>query len=379
MQNELDNFFQVIFNKRVPFHKVSDSAFCQARAKLKSSAFVELNKIQVDYFYDHFETSTWLGFRLLAIDGSTVELPSSPEIRKYFGVHTVNDQKKEMSLGRFSQCFDLLNHMTIDAEIGLYKGKNSGEQEHAIKHIDRMKKGDLVLMDRNYPCFYLFSLLLSKNIDYCCRLKISSWKLSKQLLSTNETELFGEILPSKAAMKKCEQLGISTKPIRVRLIKVLLKTGEEEILISSLLNNTKYNTSLFSDLYFQRWGIEEFYKEFKHKLEVENFSGKSVLSVFQDVYAKVFTANITNILATDAMMKLKKKKRKYVYKINRTNAYNKMKNLIVLLFDEQIRCEILTSILDLFVIKPIPIRINRVYDRNFGHHSRRYHMTYKTC
>ena len=46
---------------------------------------------------------------------------------------------------------------------------------------------------------------------------------------------------------------------------------------------------------------------YKHKLERENFTGKSRKSVFQDIYAKVFSSNLTMILSTEASIELKKK------------------------------------------------------------------------
>lgn len=269
--------------------------------------------------------------------------------------------------------------MTIDARLGLYKSMGSGEQGHALNHFDYMRKGDLILMDRNYPCFHLFSQFSTRNIEHCSRVKSGSWSLAKQLKNSDDNELFGEIYPSKLAKRKCVELGFPTSPIKVRLIKVILKSGEVEILITSLLDTRRYPASLFRDLYFQRWGIEESYKEFKHKLEVENFSGKSVLSIFQDVYAKVFSLNITNILASNAKQKLKKKKAKHRYKINRTNAISKVKGLLPILFCEETINKILKGVLELFLINPIPIRKNRVYERNFSSHAKRYDMTYKTC
>lgn len=269
--------------------------------------------------------------------------------------------------------------MTIDAKLGFYKGKGSGEQGHAMSHFDYMKQGDLVLMDRNYPCFHLFSQFSTRNIEHCSRVKSGSWNLAKQLKNSDNNELFGEIYPSKLSKRKCIELGFPTSPIKVRLIKVVLESGEIEILITSLLDTKKYPITLFGELYFQRWGIEESYKELKHKLEIENFSGKSVLSVFQDIYAKVFSSNITNILASHAKEKLKQRKTKHIYKVNRTNALNKMKGLLPILFKEKSRSKILQQVLELFLINPIPIRKNRLFTRNFSYHSRRYDMTYKQC
>jgi len=63
----------------------------------------------------------------------------------------------------------------------------------------------------------------------------------------------------------------------------------------------------------------------------------------------------------------------------RTNAISKVKGLIPILFCEKTRSEILKEVLELFLINPIPIRKDRVYERNFSSHARRYDMTYKTC
>jgi len=45
-----------------------------------------------------------------------------------------------------------------------------------------------------------------------------------------------------------------------------------------------------------RWGIEENYKRLKQWLEIENFSGKSVLTIKQDFYAKIVAENLTTLV-----------------------------------------------------------------------------------
>jgi hypothetical protein len=71
-----------------------------------------------------------------------------------------------------------------------------------------------------------------------------------------------------------EKFGIKIKKIikiaiRVLRIDLINSKEEEEILLTSL-------TDVFSDLYFLRWGIEENYKFYKVRIEIENFSGFSV-------------------------------------------------------------------------------------------------------
>lgn len=78
LQDELDEFFKLESGEDVAARKVTKSAFSQARKKLHAGAFIDLNTVQVDYFYDHFPYRKWKGFRLLAVDGSTGQLPETP-------------------------------------------------------------------------------------------------------------------------------------------------------------------------------------------------------------------------------------------------------------------------------------------------------------
>ena len=79
---------------------------------------------------------------------------------------------------------------------------------------------------------------------------------------------------------------MSTEAIKIRLIKVPLDNGEMEALATSLLDAVRYPQEAFKSLYTLRWAVKE--ENEKLWLEFENFSGKSVESVYQDLYAKRF-------------------------------------------------------------------------------------------
>lgn len=50
LQDELDAYFNLERHAVVAARVVTKSAFCQARQKLRASAFVELNTVQTQYF-----------------------------------------------------------------------------------------------------------------------------------------------------------------------------------------------------------------------------------------------------------------------------------------------------------------------------------------
>jgi len=119
----------------------------------------------------------------------------------------------------------------------------------------------------------------------------------------------------------CKEKGLPDTPLKLRLIRVDLP-NTVEVLITSLCDSRKYHSRIFKSRYHLRWGVEENYKRLKQWVEIENFSGKSVLSVKQDFYAKILAANLTQLISTASEEIIKKNNRntQVNYKINMAQA-----------------------------------------------------------
>ena len=361
----------------MPDNIVSKSAFSQARKKLGYQAFSELNHDQVNFFYSNYDYKKWHSYRLIAIDGSTCRLPYSEKIVGEFGVADTSETGTPILLARLSQAYDMLNHIVVDASMDTYL---TSEHELAERHIGHLKKGDLLLYDRNYASFWMFALLLSKGMHFCARLKVGSWKLAKELVASGEKEIIAEIYASKASKQKCKELGLGYKPIRLRFICIELDTGEKEVLVTDLLDKIGYEE--FENLYHQRWFVEESYKHLKSRIQIETFTGKSPLAVKQDFHAKIFTGNLTAILAFPAHDKIEKqtKQRKAAYQLNFTQALSKLKDSVILLFTRpggKVK-EYLFHLLKLFCANIEIVRPNRKNPHNFRKSKRIYPTAYKT-
>jgi hypothetical protein len=374
-QDELDEFFKLLNGTDVAVRVVTKSAFTQARKKLKYEAFVELNRVQTGYFYRYLGPQTWMGWRLVAVDGSTVQVPNTPENLAHFGAW--NPAKGgPCPMARVSQMFDVLNDVTIDA---LIKSKDVGERDLAAEHFAYLCPGDLVLLDRGYPAFWLFAWILDKKAQFCARMKVGEWKVVKQFVASGLSEQIVTLQPCSTAKKECQERKLSTKPLTVRLIRVELEDGEVEVLATSLLDRQTYPVSVFKELYHQRWPVEEQYKVFKLRIEIENFSGKSVLAVYQDFHAKVFSANLTAILTRPAQKVVDQEtaKNKYSGQVNMTNALSKMKDTIVLFFYRSDILSLLQSIWQIMIKTIEPIRPGRSYPRKFRVKPKKFPMCYK--
>ena len=71
-QDELDHYFMAIHQLEVAQRFVTKGSLSKARKKLSHQAFVELNEQMVHEYYRSMPSDSWMGFNLLAIDGSTL-------------------------------------------------------------------------------------------------------------------------------------------------------------------------------------------------------------------------------------------------------------------------------------------------------------------
>jgi hypothetical protein len=282
---------------------------------------------------------------------------------------------KEVVLARGSKAYDVLNKITIDAKL---VNTSIGERTLAKEHMKMCSAGDLFLLDRGYPSYDLFMTIKEMSGEFCARVPKNSWNAVKELLESEEKELICKIHPGKEKIKEYKAEGISYEPITCRFVKVELSSGEIEVLITSLLDEEEYPYEVFKKLYFMRWDIEESYKKDKHRLQLENFSGKSVIAIMQEFHAKILFSNLTSILSSDLDRDIEKitKKRNYSYQLNFTSALSKVKEVIATLFTTQNIRDLLDALKSMFLLNIQPIRPDRSNARNKSRQRRRYFRTY---
>ena len=104
-------------------------------------------------YYDDEEYRTFRGFRVFAIDGSSQQLPDSPQLRAEYGVAT-GKGTFAVAKARASQLYDVLNGIVVDARIAPFR---TGERELARQHVEAFLRlavrqiATIILFDRGYP------------------------------------------------------------------------------------------------------------------------------------------------------------------------------------------------------------------------------------
>jgi hypothetical protein len=324
----LDSFFEAC-QRNAP----TKSAFTQARASLCPKVFKRLNRLIVRIFYQLAPFKTWKGFRVLAVDGSTLQLPGNHKsLWKKFSHHFFGPKADAGHwMSRISYLYDVFNGIVIDAQMESY---TTSEATLCKKHMPFVKKGDMVLYDRYYASYELMFLLMGKGVDFVFRMKDNWWKCVEAFVQSGQEQQEVSLrLPKKYhyLLSKYPHL---KETQQIRLIKKTNRKGEVQVFCTSLTDCKVYSRKAILNLYRQRWGIEEAYKLIKSRLEVADFSGMTSWAIQQDFYAKTLLISLCNALCIDikpkSLTRCKNKKtnppRNRI--INRTYALNHLKVII---------------------------------------------------
>jgi Transposase DDE domain len=378
---------------------VTKQAFSKARKKLSPNTFKMLNQKLIEEYYTDNDFLTWKGFRLIGIDGSDVQIPQKKNLMDFFG-QAKNQKGPTLAMLKISQAYDVLNHITLDTQIGCCKAP---ERELAVQHIQSIQNfkhdeiKNLFLHDRGYPSYGLVFFLSSNSQDFVMRCTERSCFLkAKEGLDQGKIDFIIRVHAKeindeqKKVLKEWTPfLDRKNAFIDMRVIVVILDSGEREVLITSLIDQDKYPYEIFKPLYFCRWGSEENLKWHKSAFELENFSGYTPLAIEQEIFALTLTANMSELLIKEAQEELednfkarpiKAKPLKYSYKINRRIAIATLKDeLLKGLLEPGLDMEALCIRLKAELIKDIcPVRPNRHFERK-EKGRRKYGCTTRRC
>lgn len=257
--------------------------------------------------------------RLIAIDGTDIALENTVELKEVFGC---SGAKRNAATALGSMAYGPLDQAIYDCRIAPYA---ADERDLAKLHMKRLLElglgGSLLLFDRGYPSAAFLAHTLTAGFSFVMRVR-KKWNLQ-----ADESKDEGWITVSH-----------EDKQFPVRVLKVPLSSGETETLLTNL-DESQLPLSQAAQLYFKRWAIETAFDTLKSKLQLENFSGKTAVSVRQDFYASIYIAGFALICAADATEKIEDadqgKNLKYARKANMNRTIAKLRDRFFLIILEE--------------------------------------------
>lgn len=304
--------------------QISKQALSKARQWVFPSLFKELFALTVRTYYEMIDRrKKWHGYHVFAVDGSKLQLPNSKGNLSHFGQRfNTSNPSQIYSMALCSTLYDVLEDIIVDCSLhpDLFP-----EREAAMGHLNAFNSLDLarqsiIIYDRGYYSEKMYRFFFDKKIFCLMRLKSN--------LSITRSESDDSIIMLSATNRSVSDThGSDSIPIRV--IRVELDSGVTEYLATNLMD-PDITPEMFKELYFLRWKIESKYNELKNRLEIEEFSGATPVSVEQEFYINMLYSNLCAIVKNDADEKIVASSRpdnKYKYQANRSFIIGRVKDL----------------------------------------------------
>lgn len=299
---------------------ISTPGFVQQREKLLPEA--------MEYIFQRFSDSfhgnrLYRGFRLLATDGSDVQITTDPTDKEsYF---PGSRGRKPYNITKIAALYDLQNHCYVDAII---KGKAvANENKLLVEMIKRSKVKEPVILvaDRNFECWDTLAHLQSKGWFYVIRVRevkgfISGLNVPDEEEFDLPVELSLTRSQSKAVKELCadrnrcryiptfvrceplDQCGETFYPLPFRLVRFKLPNGNVEVLVTNL-DAAGFPPEELKKLYGMRWGIETSFRELKFTIGLLHFHSKKAAFILQEIYSRLIMYNFTEFITARVAQK----------------------------------------------------------------------------
>jgi hypothetical protein len=240
-----------------PVRLPSKSAIFQARARL-GSAPIEALFSRVAAPLAAAETpGAWLaGRRLVAIDGTCLDVADTADNARWFGRPGVNKgEQAAFPQVRVVALVECGTHAIFDAAVGPY---SRAENTLAREVIDRLEPGMLLLADRGFCGFPLWSRAVATGADLLWR-AMPNMK-PRPIETLPDGSWLAELRPSGNA-------GRNAEPLVIRVIDYQIDDGrpndETYRLFTTIIDPNEASAVDLAVAYTQRWEIENAFDELK--------------------------------------------------------------------------------------------------------------------
>jgi hypothetical protein len=280
----------------LPTCSSNTGSYCKARQRLPLMMVSELVRQTGIQMADQAPVSwTWQGRPVRLVDGTTVELPDTDENRQAY------PQTREGSgcpLSRIVGIICLASGGILNAAIGPFAGKGSGEQALLRTLLGTFRPGDVVLGDAYFGTYFLLAELIERNVDavfeqYGARKRTLDFDKGQRIGKRDHLICYSK--PKKPAWISQEGYDAAPATLTVRELEV-----GHKILVTTLLSPKAASKRALKKLYEQRWHVELDLRNIKSTLGMGILSCKTPQMIEKEVWVYLLAHNLIRTMMAEA-------------------------------------------------------------------------------
>jgi hypothetical protein len=275
--------------------RVAPSSIVQARERLGDEPLRWLfERTASTWAHTSAQTHAWRGLALYGADGTTVRVPDSAENRDHFGGQDTRwNSTSGYPLVRLVTLMALRSHILAGAHFGPY---GTDERVYAEALWPLIPVNSLTIVDRN---FLAARTLIGierggTNRHWLTRARANTvYSRVKRFAAGDE---LAELNVSREARRKDDSL---PKTWQMRAIRYQRRGFKPQVLLTSLVDPTRYPAAEIVALYHERWEIELGYNEVKRVMlaREESTRSKSPRGVSQELWGLGIAYNLVRVEA----------------------------------------------------------------------------------
>src|SRR4051794_19124394 len=236
----------------------SRAAICKARQRLGVEPVRELFERVVRPIAKRATEGAWFGsLRLVALDGSSLNLQDTPANRERYGkAATAGKTTSPLPLIRFVALCEIGTHVLFAVRMAAWK---ISEVALARQLIDRLQPGELCLADRLFYGFELWNQAVATGAELL-------WRVQKRISLPRLQMLADGSYLSEVRARSNAKVAERAHRVPVRVIEFNVTVGrkrEHYRVITTLLDSKKAPAIELANLFARRWGIETAFGELK--------------------------------------------------------------------------------------------------------------------
>ena len=270
------------------------------------------------------------GYRLLAVDGSDLHVPTNPQDTQ--SCITKKDNSKPVNLLHLNAVYDLLSHTYTDAVV--QKCHTKDEHRAFCDMVDRAEgKPAVFIADRGYESFNDMAHVQEKGWFFLFRVKDNSGgivsgfsmpdsdefdKSFSLALTRKQTNEMKQLLKDRNAYRFVpssstfdylparNSKGIPVPPyvLSFRIVRFKISDDSYETVVTNL-DADSFPAPELKKLYHMRWGIETSFRDLKHTLGLLHFHAKKTESVLQEIFVSLIMYNFTELITSHVISRKK--------------------------------------------------------------------------
>ena len=281
-------------------------AYCTARNALPEAACRELvRRTGREVEAEAPAEWRWQGRRVRVVDGSTITLPDTPENQAEYPQAATQQPGCGLPIARILVVFSLAVGTVLEAAIGTYAGKRTGENSLFRSLHDALAAGDVVLADRYFSGWFDVALLQRRGADVVVRkhqLRATDFRRGERLGPDDHVVRVPK--PPRPEWMASEEHATLPHELALREVRVRVKQRgfrtKTLVVVTTLLDAEAFPAREIAQLYRRRWQAELHLRSLKVVLQMDHLRCKTPHRARNEFFMHLLAYNLLRRAMTAA-------------------------------------------------------------------------------